>query len=325
MPLQGQDQERRRKGLQGDQRGGIGMELEDFLKEVTEKLEEKLGERYTFIRKDIDGLNGTKKHSLLVMDKRKDTNIHPCIRMDDHFRDHMSSGCSMDRIVDEIAAECRKENDIQDMDISCFTGWDSVRHYILGKLVNTERNRGFLEDVPYREYLDLSLVYYAGIQTGKENSPAAVQIRKGHMEYWGVDEETLYREAMKNMDHEADFNSMGNVISQLTGEEETFLTGGQINFPMFILKNKQRGYGAVQICNTNVMKGIARYFASDFWVLPSSIHEVILVPCCWSEPKKEEFAAVVREVNDTQVLPQEVLSYHVYRYHSQTDEMTVEA
>ena len=94
---------------------------------------------------------------------------------------------------------------------------------------------------------------------------------------------------------------------------------------MFILSNKRKLNGAAQICNTRAMKEIARCFFDDFWILPSSVHEVILIPCRWSVPQTENFAEIVRYVNHTQVLPQDVLSYHVYRYHIQTGEMTIEA
>ena len=118
------------------------MDFEDFLKEVTEKLGDRLGESYTFIRQDIDGLNGTKKHSLIVMDKRQDTNIYPCIRMDDYFREYALSGCNIGKTVDEIAAACQK-NYMKNTDMPDFASWHSIRHDILGKLVNTEKNRGF--------------------------------------------------------------------------------------------------------------------------------------------------------------------------------------
>lgn len=300
------------------------MELENFFKEVMEELEKRLGNGYVLVRQDIDGINGVKKHSLIVMDKKKDTEIHPCIRMDHYFREYQFSGSSISNIVDDIAAICQKHY-APDIDISYFTSWDSVRYHIFGKLVNTEKNRYFLKNVPHREYLDLSLVYYAGLHMGSRGESAVIQIQTEHMEHWGVNEDELYREAMKNMNCEADFNSMDNIIGKLLGVGNPFPVGGQTKFSMFVLSNKQRINGAAQICNTRVMKEIAGYFAGDFWILPSSINEVILIPCCWSEVNGNEFAEIVRDVNDTQVLPQEVLSYHVYRYHRQAEEITIEA
>lgn len=300
------------------------MELENFLKEVMEELEGRLGNEYVLVRQDMDGVNGMKKHSLLVMDKRKDTDIYPCIRMDDYFRRYQLSGCSIRRIADDIAAACQK-NYMPDIDISYFNSWDSIRHHIFGKLIHTEKNRCFLRNVPHREYLDLSLVYYAGMHMGSEREFAVIQIQKKHMEYWGVNEDELYREAMQNMDSDVDFNSMGNVIGQHLGAGNSFLMDRQTKNAMFVLSNKQRINGAAQICNTRVMKEIAGYLAGDFWILPSSVNEVILIPCCWMETDGTELAEIVREVNDTQVLPQEVLSYHVYRYHRQAEEVTIEA
>ena len=96
-------------------------------------------------------------------------------------------------------------------------------------------------------------------------------------------------------------------------------------FPMFVLSNRYGVNGAAQICNAKAMKRVSGYFGGDFFILPSSIHEVILIPSRWCGQREKEFAEIVRDVNDGQLEPQEILSYHVYRYHGKTGEITIEA
>ncbi len=300
------------------------MEFESFVKEIMEMLQKRLGDGHLLVRRTADGINGTKKNSLIVIDKRRDTDIYPCIRLDDHYRE-FASGADMDWLLDKIAFACRKDDGMTDIDIAGFGKWDRIRDSIFGKLVNTEKNKRFLKGVPHREYLDLSIVYYARLNGGDEKNFGVIQIQKEHMGHWGVKEEDLYAKAMKNIEGDSEFDSIGNIISRLAGEAAGALMTESEEFPMFVLSNRYGVNGAAQICNAKAMKRVSGYFGGDFFILPSSIHEVILIPSRWCGQREKEFAEIVRDVNDGQLEPQEILSYHVYRYHGKTGEITIEA
>lgn len=80
--------------------------------------------------------------------------------------------------------------------------------------------------------------------------------------------------------------------------------------------------------NKRMLKTAAKLFGKDFMVLPSSIHEVLLVPVTEDIEKKDyvvKFANMVRKVNDTQVEDTEILSYHVYRYYRDTETVVIAA
>ena len=82
---------------------------------------------------------------------------------------------------------------------------------------------------------------------------------------------------------------------------------------MKVLSNTRRIDGAVCILYPGVLESLAREEGHDLYILPSSMHEVILLPDTGA-PSAEELKRMVREVNDTQVAPEEVLSGNVYRY-----------
>ena len=65
-----------------------------------------------------------------------------------------------------------------------------------------------------------------------------------------------------------------------------------------------------------------RQIGEEFYVLPSSIHEVILLPVSYSG-NPAELEALVKEVNETCVTPEDYLSGHVYRYFSDTGELKI--
>jgi hypothetical protein len=80
-----------------------------------------------------------------------------------------------------------------------------------------------------------------------------------------------------------------------------------------VLTNKSRLFGAVCIIYPDLLKDFACAIKSSFYVIPSSVHEVILVP---SENtfEADEIRRMIKEINDTQVKPEEILSYSLYYF-----------
>ena len=73
---------------------------------------------------------------------------------------------------------------------------------------------------------------------------------------------------------------------------------------------------------SGLLSDIAAQLDSDFYIIPSSVHEVLLIP---SEHifSKKELSTMIQEVNDTQLLPEEILSDHAYYYSRSTDTITI--
>ena len=108
------------------------------------------------------------------------------------------------------------------------------------------------------------------------------------------------------------------LIRQMTGEDDFLSFGLQKKEQMYILTNEEKYYGAAVILYPHVLSHISRLLHSNFFVLPSSIHECILVPDSGQFTKKE-LETMVREVNETQVEDEEVLSQNVYYYDSKKE------
>ena len=114
---------------------------------------------------------------------------------------------------------------------------------------------------------------------------------------------------------------MEEVISDLVKQSE-FTDSQQLeedvrDVPMYVLSNKTKIHGAACILYENVVKDFADYLNRDIFILPSSVHEVILVPSQGAQ-KAQNLVEMVREVNETQVEEEEILSDSVY-YFSRED------
>ncbi|MDE5716358.1 MAG: hypothetical protein K2I53_01855 [Lachnospiraceae bacterium] len=292
------------------------MSFEEFTENILQEIRVRADGVFHVKKHDVTKNNNVKQSGIAVV--KEGTDIGPCVYLDELYREYESDGMKFDEIVDEVYRLILKyEEDTPEVNISGFRNWETVRGDIYPKLVNAEQNKELLKKIPHRDFLDLAVVYYAVARDHAREDIGTILIYNGHMEIWGQEEENLYQTAMMNMraDGEADFTTIETVVKHI-------LPG--ITFPkkdgnashdtdMYILTNHRRRFGTAEILDKRTLRMVADKIGDGFIVLPSSLHETIILP-----PKEEaeygRLAEMVREVNDTQVDVEERLSYHVYVY-----------
>ena len=291
------------------------MSFEEFRENILQEIRVRADGAFQVKKHDVIKNNNVKQTGIAVV--KEEADIGPCIYLDELYREYESDGMKFDEIVDEVYKLILKyEEDTPDVDLSGFRNWETVHGDIYPKLVNAEQNKELLEKIPHRYFLDLAVVYYAVARDHTKEESGTILIHNGHMEIWGQEEEDLYQTALMNMraDGEADLIMIERIVEHILG----------IHFPekdgnaskdkdMYILTNHRRRFGAAEILDRKTLRMIADKVGDGFIVLPSSIHETIILPP--KDAKKYEgLAKMVREVNDTQVDREERLSYHVYVY-----------
>ena len=171
----------------------------------------------------------------------------------------------------------------------------------------------------------MAVVYYVQVRI-TEDTGGTILIYNNHMESWEQNEETLYQTAMENMraDGETVFVDMETLIKEIypdikiPSETETQET------KMYILTNSRKNYGASELLDKSTLHMIADEVGDGFIVLPSSVHELIVLRPRKSE-EYERLAYMVQQVNDTEVSEEERLSYHVYVYRRDKDALQIAA
>lgn len=121
-----------------------------------------------------------------------------------------------------------------------------------------------------------------------------------------IREETLKEAAWKNT--LSGKNAVFMPLSHVLGEEEP-----DDGLPLFVLSNEEMHLGAIAIFYPGLLDLIADKLGCDLYILPSSIHECLIVPS-WARSDAPRLREIVKKVNDTEVRKEELLSYHVYRY-----------
>ena len=304
------------------------MSFEEFAENVVKEIRVKVGGAFQIKEHKVIKNNSVKRAGIAVMKNEED--IGPCVYLDEFYREYESDGMRFGEIVDEVCRLILKheDDDALDFDISGFKRWETVRENVYPKLINTEQNKELLEKIPHRNFMDLAVVYYAVARDSAWEDIGTILIYNGHMEMWGQEEENLYREAMITMrtDGEADLAAIETIVKRIV--PDFIFPAASDNVPrntsMYILTNRSKRFGAAEILDKRTLRMIADKVGDRFIVLPSSLHETIVLPPK-DETEYEWLAKMVREVNDTQVDVEERLSYHVYMYNRDEETLQIVA
>jgi hypothetical protein len=221
------------------------------------------------------------------------------------------------------------------MDHSFTYAFEQMKPYIFFRLVSFERNRKLLSDIPHISYLDLAVTFHCLVRNDEEGI-GTIRITNEHMKLWDVTLEELKTLAVQNTEElfPASIKSMEEVLAGILSEgvldssEENITEDLSLHLlpniknntqpKMYILTNQKGINGASCLLYENVIRQFAQKINSDLYILPSSIHEIILIPKDLSM-NKETFTKMVEDVNRTQVAAEEVLSDHVYHYSREND------
>ena len=181
--------------------------------------------------------------------------------------------------------------------------YEAVKDRLFLKLVGYEANEEQLQDAARRQFLDMSVIYYLRID-GPDGEPGGVRVSWDMLGDWEIAEDILYRDALANM--EKQFGERLMRFDHDPGNEEEEKSG------MMVLSNQKNFFGASVILYSEQLRKVSEELGQDLYILPSSVHEVILLPEAGQDP--DALRATVKRVNETEVRREEVLTDSVYRY-----------
>ena len=259
--------------------------------------------------------------------RNRESNMAPTIYLDGYFADY-KDGRTMENICKEIVQVYEKNKVQKDFSLEKqITDFENVKDKICFKLVNREKNAELLADAPYVEYQDLAVIFYVLVSKDKSGT-ASITVRNSLMDMWGVDADMLYHLAKKNTQRlfRGKVLPIMKVMEEIIGDSADAFFDMDVHndsvFPMYVATNVLKMNGACILLYDGVLEKFAKKIGGDFYILPSSVHEVLFVPAN-KDMDARYLIQMVREVNATQVLSDEVLSDNVYMYHADIDFMEV--
>lgn len=257
--------------------------------------------------------NGCEMDGLVIMEKGKD--IAPTIYLDS-FYELYTNGENIKNIIRQIELIYEQNKNNVTFDVNILKHFDTINDKIVYKVVNYRSNEKLLEQVPHKRILDLAVVFYCLLDNEYGRSATAL-IYNNNLKNWNVTIDDVYKAALKNTPDllHSKISSMAALFEKcgvnVDGEEVDLKD--YVPSDMYVLTNESKLNGAACILYENVLYDFAQKLGADLYILPSSVHEVILLPKL-SMFEKDELVNMVKEVNTEGVAADEVLSDHVYEY-----------
>ena len=196
---------------------------------------------------------------------------------------------------------------------------------IVAILINAEANKERLKEMPHRkvEGLDLAIVYKIIFKKDSEVITSS-DINNGMMAMLRVTEDELYTIAMKNTKeyYAPDIKSMTETLNDMMKESQDIVE--DIPETLFILSNETRQFGAICMLYPKVLKKFCvEKMIDGVFVIPSSIHEVLLMIADKNKADIGYIKRMIKEVNNENVSEVERLSDSPYYYDVATDTLRI--
>lgn len=256
------------------------MDMEVFARKVCAAVERELGEGFRTEVKEVRKNNSILLHGLLIMSKGQ--TVVPTIYLE-HFLEAYESGLPFEEVVRKLLAVYWRDMPLEGMDMDFFKSFGNVRDRICYCLIGRKGNEEMLENIPHVEFLDLAVCFYYAYH-GERMGDGIILIYNSHMEMWRSNIMELAALAERNTRRLFPWECRGmeEILEEMIGVGEAAGIENPMEMPcgipLKVLTNNKRTRGAVCILYPGVLDKMAEEMGSDFFILPSSIHEVILIP-----------------------------------------------
>lgn len=295
------------------------MKFQEFKESFAEDLKEhfsNLGKEVIMEQKTVEKLNGAGYDALVVMPA--DTLIGVTLNVNTIYQAYLD-GAETNELVagatNRIMAAFKEQPEV---DVAAITDYEQMKDKLIVEIVSTEGNEELLATVPHKEMEDLSVVYRFEVDSNEE-SRATILVTNSLVGMMGITPEQLHEDAVKNAAvlNPVVITGMMDVIAEMMGVSREELESMGIFMEgtkdMYVASVSDKIQGAGVLAYENFMEQAAETVGGSFYVLPSSLHEVILVKDNEADVLKF-LEGMVKDVNATQVAPEDKLSDNVYHY-----------
>lgn len=299
----------------------------DFIEFVRKEVSHGLGGDHNIMIRQVPKNNGICLDGICI--SRCNDRLSPTIYLDSYFEQYQEQRMTLDEIIDDIIAVYHENQDFPALNINHFMDFSIISEKIAFKLVESSANTELLKELPHIPFLDLAMVFYLFIDESPKGQMTSL-IYYDHMELWDLNTEQLCEIAKNNTPllFPAHIRDMTEVLKEIAkanlGEDyreewmDELFAAAPGQFPLYVLGNQRGIHGASCILYPDVLKNFAHQLNQDLIILPSSIHEVLLVP---DAPGLSycELQSMVRYINRSEVPKEDRLSDQIYRYQRSSD------
>ncbi len=293
------------------------MDFEEFKNELMDLITEEVNDRgLEGISMRFDSINSPDGMTDRLIVSVDDSKMSMAFRLKEIFKD-VTEGESMDtavyKMVNTIEANISviktKESDVK----SFITDYEQVKEHTYLRLI--PGNSPILGETPHKMIEDMAVVVNIQlVNFSDENGRSCVVVSKPLMEMYGIDEKQLFADAEKNSlaNEPLVFTPLGDMIKHLIDAEEV-PSPEEAGIVTYIATNKSGFQGAAVAAYPEFAQKAAEAIGGSFYMLPSSVHEFILIKDD-GMPKAKDLNAMIKNVNETVLEPRDILASQCYHY-----------
>ena len=298
------------------------MNFEDFAKEVADNIKSYLPEWYDNAKIEVEQIDKLNESYLGLRVMVPDENIAPCLNLNGAYMAY-ENGVSMEQIMERAAYSITTP--IPEVDTKAFLDYEQVKDKLFVRVSNYEMNQDALTNIPHERVEDLAITYHILVEA-IDDGVGSVTIHNGLLEQYGITQEQLHQDALNNSQRimPAEITSMASIMEnnmraemKMDGysedEIDEMIASVSASVNMYVIRNESHVNGASAIFYPEMMDEVAKLMEGDFFIIPSSTDEVIVIPDD-GNASVAYMNAMVNEVNAAQVSEEIRLGNGVYRY-----------
>lgn len=292
-----------------------------FKEELCRRVLELLGEAYSTELAEVRKNNGVLKEVLHV--RQQGSECIPCFYTEELYRSYCmgeNEAGLAEHLVNIVRGECETVKE----QVSRFLSSEWITEHLFIRLIHYEENEENLKEAVYLRYLDFACVVYVLTESTEDGVKSF--LLPAHiwdtLDFGTIEEcfSKLIENTRRLFPEDMACISAEEVDENNPGEKTVSVSIRWMDFAeklhserLYVITNHRRMNGAAILLYPDLLKDIGERYGGNYYVIPSSIHEVLLLKDT-GEEQAERLNAMVREVNETHVIPEERLSDHVYYY-----------
>ena len=297
------------------------MDFEEFKNELMELVTQELDNRgIENISLRFDTINSPDGQNERMVVSVGDSKMSMAFRLREIYRD-VDGGEDMDHAVNRICNTIKESISVietKEESVKAFvTDYEQVKDNTYLRLVPGDSP--ILSEAPHKKVEDMALVVsIALVDFSDEKGRSVVVVTKPLMEMYGIDEQQLFADAERNsLQYEpVVFTPLGQMIKDLI-KAENLPDPADEGIIAYIATNRSGFHGASVVSYPDFCKEAAETLGGSFYLIPSSVHEFILIKDDGT-PKAKDLNKMIKNVNDTVLEPRDFLSDQCYHYDAKT-------
>ena len=284
------------------------MNFTDFIESIRLQVSELLGDDFSIESRKVTKNNSVEYVCLVISEKGK--SISPGIYLNSFYLEYINGKPVID-LARQIVDLYHEHKEFGKDGLYELINKENILDKIFVRLVNYERNKAFLEQAPFERVLDLAVTYHYLLSNGPEGM-SSIKMDYTNCSFFEIDPEEMKKTAVDNTEKlfPAEFQTLSEVLKDFPCAPDPSVHG----LPsLYILSNKDRYNGSACVLYKNILERIQKTLQSGFYILPSSVNEVLIVPDALGSDE-EYLKQMVSNVNRNYVPEIEFLSDNIYHY-----------